>query len=54
MDLLAKGKERNQKLMKLAELRHKAQEFMQYQEVRNLKHIRISLYLCMYSVQADT
>ena len=47
MELLAKGKERNQELMKLSELQYKAQEVAQYQEVSKLS-INTLLHTCVH------
>ena len=52
MKLLAKGKERNQELMKLSELQYKAHELLQYQQVRKLQ-VNTSLH-CVCPVQAGS
>ena len=54
-ELLAKGKERNQELMKLSELQEKAKELAQYEKVSKLKnHMHCYITRCMCSVQASS
>lgn len=54
MELVAKGKERNKELLELSELKYKAHEILQYQQVRKLQvnGTHYIVYVCLYRLVA--